>query len=173
MKSNPYISLLRTAWRYAKAERKRYVLVYMLFVGANIAASLTPVLYGWLIDRIQKEPGSILTNTIWYGAGFLGLKLVEWAFHGPARIMERELAFNLSRNFLQERYHQALRLPLKWHQDHHSGATINRIRKAYDALKHFFDGGFMYIHALTKFALSFGSYMPSCPSLPAEAMSGE
>lgn len=162
-KTNPYISLLRTAWHYARAERRRYVLVYVMFVAANIAQSLTPILYGWLIDKIQKDPANVLGSTIWYGAGFLGLKLIEWAFHGPARIMERQLAFNLSRNFLQERYHQALRLPLKWHQDHHSGATINRIRKAYEALKTFFDGGFMYIHALTKFALSFGAMIYFSP----------
>ena len=160
---NPYISLLRTAWRYARAERGRYVLVYLMFVAANVAQSLTPILYGWLVDKIQKDPAHVLKSTIWYGGGFLGLKLIEWAFHGPARIMERQLAFNLSRNFLQERYRQALRLPLKWHQDHHSGATINRIRKAYEALKNFFDGGFMYIHALTKFVLSFGAMIYFSP----------
>jgi hypothetical protein len=34
--------------------------------------------------------------------------------------------------------------------DHHSGSTINRIRKAYEALKGFFDGG-SCTHALYKF----------------------
>jgi len=68
--------------------------------------------------------------------------------------MERTLAFNLSRNFLQERYHQVLHLPVKWHQDHHSGATINRIRKAFEALREFFDRGFMYINVLGKFFFS-------------------
>lgn len=161
--TNPYISLLRTAWRYARKDRKQFVLVYSLFVGANLAASLNPILHGWFIDRIQKVPSQIPANTLWYAVAFLGLKLLEWAFHGPARVMERKLAFNLSRNFLEERYHQALRLPVKWHQDHHSGATINRIRKAYEALKHFFDGGFMYIHALTKLVVSFAAMIYFSP----------
>jgi ABC-type multidrug transport system fused ATPase/permease subunit len=86
---------------------------------------------------------------------YLSLKLLEWAFHGPARILERRLAFNVSRNFLQELYHQTLHLPVKWHQDNHSGATINRIRKAYEALKEFFQNGFMYTYTLTKFLSSF------------------
>ena len=64
-KTNPYISLLRTAWHYARAERRRYVLVYVLFVAANIAQSLTPVLYGWLIDKIQKDPANVLGSTLW------------------------------------------------------------------------------------------------------------
>jgi ABC-type multidrug transport system fused ATPase/permease subunit len=65
------------------------------------------------------------------------------------------LAFNLSRNYLQELYHQTLHLPVKWQQDNHSGATINRIRKAYEALKDFFQNGFMYFYALAKFISSF------------------
>ena len=64
--------------------------------------------------------------------GFCGLRILEWVFHGTARVLERQLAFNLSRNFMQELYHQTLHLPVKWHQDNHSGATINRIRKAYE-----------------------------------------
>jgi ATP-binding cassette, subfamily B, bacterial len=153
---NPYVSLLRTAWRYARQERGRYVLVYAMFAGANVVFAIYPVIYGWLVDRIQKQgpAGEALRDASWYAAAYFGLKLIEWGFHGPARIMERKLAFHLSRNFLQEKYHQALHLPVKWHQDHHSGATINRVRKAYEALKHFFEGGFMYIHALSKFLFS-------------------
>ncbi|HXB95349.1 MAG TPA: ABC transporter ATP-binding protein, partial [Puia sp.] len=92
--------------------------------------------------------------TLLYVAGYIGIKFVQWCFHGPARIMERTLAFHLSRNFLQEKYHQVLHLPVKWQQDHHSGATINRVRKAYEALRDFFDRGFMYLYALNKFIIS-------------------
>lgn len=161
--SNPYISLLRTAWRYARHERRRFVLVYAMFAASNMVIAFYPILYGWFVDSIQKNTKSVLDIAFLYGAGYICLKLGEWSFHGPARILERKLAFNLSRNFLQERYHQALHLPVKWHQDHHSGATINRIRKAYEALKHFFDGGFMYVHALSKFFLSFGAMLYFSP----------
>jgi ATP-binding cassette, subfamily B, bacterial len=157
--NNPYISLLRTAWRYARSEKKRYVFVYFLFLMANVVIAMNPILFGWFIDKIQKHNDQVLHYTLIYVAAYLGLKLVEWSFHGPARILERQLAFNLSRNFLNERYHQALHLPVKWHQDHHSGATINRIRKAYEALRNFFDGGFMYIHALSKFVFSFAAML--------------
>lgn len=151
---NPYISLLQTAWRYARKEKKRYILIYVMFIFSNIVAALNPVLFGWFIGSIQKDSSRIMWYTLLFTSAYLGIKLMEWAFHGPARVMERRLAFNLSRNFLQERYHQALHLPVKWHQDHHSGATINRIRKAYDALKSFFEHGFMYIHAISKLVLS-------------------
>ena len=152
--ANPYISLLRTAWRYARHERKKYVLVYVMFFCANATWSLNPILFGWFIGRIQQDTGHVLHYAGLYVAGYIGIKLVQWCFHGPARLMERTLAFHLSRNFLQEKYHQVLHLPVKWQQDHHSGSTINRVRKAYESLREFFDRGFMYVYALTKFIFS-------------------
>lgn len=152
---NPYVSLMRTAWRYARQEKKKYVLVYSLFICASIISAMNPLLYGWFINAVQKQGVSRLHYAWLFAGAFVLLKLLEWSFHGPARIMERHLAFNLSRNFLQELYHQTLHLPVKWHQDHHSGATINRIRKAYEALKDFFQNGFLYLYTLTKFFSSF------------------
>jgi ABC-type multidrug transport system fused ATPase/permease subunit len=152
--ANPYISLLKTSWRYARHERKKYLLVYAMFVCSSIAFAMYPVLFGWFIGKAQQDTQRVLYFALLYAAAYMGLKLVEWALHGPARVMERELAFNLSRNFLQERYHQVLHLPVKWHQDHHSGATINRIRKAYEALKNFFDHGFLYLRGLSKLLFS-------------------
>jgi ATP-binding cassette, subfamily B, bacterial len=152
---NPYFSLLAIAWRYARQQKGQYLLVYGLFVLANVVFALNPLLYGWFIEAIQKEGTGVIRHVWMYVGGYLFLMLLEWAFHGPARVMERELAFNLSRNFLDELYHQALHLPVRWHQDHHSGATINRIRKAYEALKDFFQNGFMFLHAFSKFIFSF------------------
>lgn len=152
---NPYVSLMKTAWNFARQEKKQYVLVYSLFILASCTFALFPLLYGWFINAIQKEGFQHLRYAWMYAGAYLLLKVTEWGFHGPARIMERKLAFNLSRNFLQELYHQTLHLPVKWHQDHHSGATINRIRKAYEALKDFFQNGFLYMYALSKFTFSF------------------
>jgi ABC-type multidrug transport system fused ATPase/permease subunit len=160
---NPYLSLLSTAWRYARHERKQFVLVYCLFICSNIVSLINPILYGWFINKIQEDSSQIGRYVVIFGLAYIGLKLGDWAFHGPARVMERSLAFNLSQNFLMELYHQALHLPVKWHQDNHSGATINRIRKAYEALKHFFQDGFMYLHALSKFILSFGAMLYFSP----------
>ncbi|SEI37420.1 ABC-type multidrug transport system, ATPase and permease component [Dyadobacter koreensis] len=152
---NPYISLLSTAWRYARQQKKRYLLVYGMFVMANVVLALHPLLYGWFVESVQKDSDAVLRNVWWYAGAYIGLTLLEWAFHGPARVMERKLAFDLSKNFLDELYHQSLHLPIRWHQDHHSGATINRIRKAYEALKDFFQNGFMFLHAFSKFVFSF------------------
>lgn len=160
---NPYVALLRTAWTYARQEKRQYVFVYLLFILANMASAANPLLFGWFVGELQQQHTNI-PRLIWmYAGGYMGLMLLEWAFHGPARIMERRLAFNLSRNFLDELFHQTLHLPVGWHKDHHSGATINRIRKAYDALKTFFQGGFVYLHAFSKLIFSFGAMLYFSP----------
>jgi ATP-binding cassette, subfamily B, bacterial len=151
---NPYLSLLGTAWRYARNEKKKYVLVYALFLCANLSWSLNPLLFGWFMGHLQTDMAHVWRYALLYAGGYIAIRFVQWCFHGPARIMERTLAFHLSRNFLQEKFHQVLHLPVKWHQDHHSGATINRVRKAYESLREFFDRGFMYVYALTKFVIS-------------------
>ncbi len=152
--ANPYISLLRTAWRYARGERKKYVLVYTMFALENVIIAMNPILLGWFVGMIQRDTSRVFHFALLYAGCFIGLKFLQWCLHGPARVMERVLAFNLSRNFLQERYHQLLHLPVRWHQDHHSGATINRIRRAYEALREFFDSGFVYINVMGKFLFS-------------------
>lgn len=153
--ANPYIRLLKTAWHYARHEKKRYMLVYTLFILASGVFALFPLVYGWFINGIQKEGLEHLRFAWLYAGAYLALKIFFWVFHGPARIYERKLAFNLGRNYLQELYHQTLHLPVKWHQDHHSGSTINRIRKAHEALKEFFQNGFMYMYGMSKFLFSF------------------
>ncbi len=161
--ANPYISLMKTAWQYAREEKKQYVLVYALFIMAGGIFALYPLLYGWFINSLQGRSAGLIHYAWLYAVAYIILKLLEWGFHGPARVMERKLAFNLSRNFLQELYHRTLHLPVKWHQDHHSGSTINRIRKAYEALKEFFQNGFMYLYAITKFVSSFAAMLIFSP----------
>jgi len=161
--ANPYLSLLGTAWKYARQERKKYVLIYAMFVLANTIAALQPVLLGWFVGKIQHDTQHVLHYMTLYVCGYFCIRFFDWSLHGPARIMERNLAFNMSRNFLQEKYHQVLHLPAKWHQDNHSGATINRIRKAYEALREFFDKGFMYLYSLTKFVFSVAAMLYFSP----------
>lgn len=161
--TNPYFSLLRTSWHYARDRRGRYLLVYGLFVLSQGTSLLVPWLYGWFINALQRDGWRVLQSAWMYAGAYLGIRLLEWVFHFPARIMERDLAFALSRNFLQERYHQILHLPVRWHQDNHSGATINRIRKAYESLREFFERGFQYLQTACQFLFSFGAMLYFSP----------
>lgn len=164
MQKNPYLALLGIAWRYARNEQKRYLLIYALFMCSNIVMAFYPVIWGMFVDAVQHDQEHVLRHAMYYGLAYLGVRFFDWVFHGPARLMERELAFNLSRNFLQELYHKSLHLPVRWHQDNHSGATINRIRKAYEALRDFFQNGFEYLHTFFKFIFSFAAMIYFAPT---------
>ena len=161
--NNPYFSLLAKAWKYARQEKGRFALIYGLFVLANITIAMNPLFYGWFVDSLQQQGADILSQAWIYALGFLGLRLLEWAFHGPARVMERKLAFNLSSNFIDELYHKVLHLPVKWHQDNHSGSTISRLRKAHEGLRDFFQHGFIYFYSFGKFFFSFAAMLYFSP----------
>ena len=150
---SPYLSLLRAAWLYAREKRPRFALVYAMFIASNLIEAVEPLLYGWFIDRVQGDPAGVLRAALVYGGALCALKLGVWCLHGPARVMEVRLALDLSGNFLRRRFGQALRLPLKWHQDHHSGATINRVRKAYEALREFFSEGFVHLQSFSRLVI--------------------
>lgn len=151
--------MMKIAWKYAGKERMRYLVIYLMFTLSQIAFSLPPLLWGWFINRLQQEGTEVFKAAWSYVGAYLILHFLEWALHGRARILERKLAFNLSKNFLDELYHKTVHLPVKWHQDNHSGATINRVRKAYEALKGFFEGGFQYFNAFSRFIISFGAML--------------
>ena len=160
---NPYFQLLGIAWKYAGKEKKQYLIVYGMFILSNIAHGLTPILWGWFIDDLQRN-GTAVIRSVWiYAGSYLLLHFIDWGFHGRARVKERVLAFNMSKNFLEEMYHKAIHLPVKWHQDNHSGATINRIRKAYEALNDFFQNGFMYLGVIAKLVFSIGAILYFSP----------
>ena len=160
---NPYLSLLAIAWKYARQEKKRFVLVYAMFVVATLIVAINPLFYGWFINELQYQGVDVLRTGWIYIAGFMGLRLIEWCFHGPGRVLERQLAFTLSKNFMEEVYHKILHLPVKWHQDNHSGSTINKLRKAHEALREFFQHGFIYFYSFGKFFFSFGAMLYFSP----------
>lgn len=161
--TNPYLSLLSTAWKYARQEKRRFILIYSMFVVATIIVAMNPLFYGWFVTQLQKHGTAVLSTAWVYALGFLGLRLLEWAMHGPARVMEQQLAFNVSRNYQEELYRNILQLPVQWHQENHSGATISKSRKAHEALRAFFQNGFIYLYSFGKFIFSFGAMLYFSP----------
>jgi ATP-binding cassette subfamily B protein len=160
---NPYFSLLSTAWKFAGREKRRFVLIHCMFAVANIIVAMNPLFYGWFVTELQQH-GTAILNTAWmYVGGYICLRFLEWTMHGPARVMEQQLAFNVSRNFQEELYHNILHLPVQWHQENHSGATISKSRKAHEALRSFLQNGFIYLYSIGKFIFSFGAMMYFSP----------
>ena len=147
---NPFFYMIGQSWHYAKEERERFILFVVLSILAHIICLMNPYVMGEVFNAIQTGGEDVIRNImIWLL--LLGLiELMFWLFHGPSRVIERNIAFNVRGKLFDKLYAKLRVLPLKWHQDHHSGNTINRIRKAGDALYDFTQVYFIYIGTITQ-----------------------
>lgn len=167
---NPYRYLLATAWRYAEGMRLRYIGTYLMFTMVNILGSLSPIIFGYYVNFLQTGEGDLLQGTLYYVLLYFAIILGIWMFQWPARLLERRMAFDISQRLLLESYDRIIHLPLAWHREHHSGDTINRARKAYEALKTFFDNGFAYFQTIARIVFAIAAIMWFSPVFGAIAI---
>ncbi len=129
-------------------------LFYAMFLVANLLISLAPVVLAALINTAQQGGAGAATRVLVLSLIYAGLTAVFWLLHGPARLIERRVAFAVGQNFTSHLYRVVTEMPLRWHQDHHSGGTINRIRKAERALFQFANGQFITIQIVIRMIAS-------------------
>ncbi len=153
---NPYFNLIATVWHYGKAMRKAIVGCYIAYIIAQGVLSLSPYAFGRAIDVLQHYNNARLGEVIFWLSAGVGVMLIFWLFHGPARVVERKTALKIQQKQRSVLYEQLTRLPLKWHQDHHSGNIITRLNRSSTALHRFAENQFVYIETLIKFIVSIG-----------------
>ena len=142
-----FAALLSATWRYSEGRRARLLLYVLLFVTSNVVLLLEPLVIGKLLNTIQ-EIRSVEDPLRTLGVLFalmVGIQFAFWALHGPARVLETTGAFHAKNAFTDRLFHIVTALPIQWHKDHHSGQTINRMRKATNALHEFAANGFQII----------------------------
>ncbi|MBA2652812.1 MAG: ABC transporter ATP-binding protein [Tatlockia sp.] len=153
---NPYLSLIQTVWHYGKSWRPSLVALYIVYIFAQICMSLNPYLFGRTIDVIQHfSPGRLHEVVFWLALG-VAFYVLFWCFHGPARIRERFIALKIQQKYRIEMYEKLTQLPLKWHQDHHSGNIVTRLNRSSTALFRFAGDQFIYIERIVQFIVSLG-----------------
>ncbi len=147
-----FSALLSALWRYAKGRRHIVVLYALMFVAANCISLLEPLIIGQLINVIQQAatvpqaPNLIML----YLLLLLGESGGFWLLHGPARIIEQSIAFHVQAAFIERYFETVVHLPAQWHKGQHSGATINRLRKASNALRSFTSNGYQFIEMIMR-----------------------
>lgn len=77
--------------------------------------------------------------------------MIAWSLHGPGRVGERRIALLVRKSFTNALYAKLMRLPLAWHDRHHSGEVQQRISQASLALHSFTQNQFQYIKAIVHF----------------------
>jgi ATP-binding cassette subfamily B protein len=152
---NPIGYLMTRMWQFAH-ERRRKVLIAMVSSATAMAVWLTiPLVLARFINRAQTAA----TNRDLFECGLLLgatvlLSLLAWAFHGPSRVAEAITSYGVRRNLQRGILSMVTRLPIKWHTEHHSGETIDRVAKAGSALADFSDASFMVLQLFTRFVVA-------------------
>ncbi len=119
---------------------------------ANCIMLLGPVIFGAFIGEIQRN--NISSNNIAYLLLLLSTMFLKefcfWLLHGPARIIERMVAFSAMINYRRYLLGGLLDLRLSWHNEHDSGDIIDKINKASDGLFEFSQNVFQVIEIVVK-----------------------
>ncbi len=148
----PTLFLLRKLWHFSAGKRHLIVIYTAMFVLANCVVLIPPALFGAVIREIQSH-GMTATNLprVMAMLGMLfGTVLLFWALHGPARVLERSVAFAAEVSYRRYLLGCALELGLTWHGKHDSGDTIDKINKASEGLASFGQNVFQVIQVVVR-----------------------
>ncbi|HZS83330.1 MAG TPA: ABC transporter ATP-binding protein [Stellaceae bacterium] len=132
-------------WHYAAAERPRVVGFAALLLASQAVKLTIPYLTGEAVDAMQRAGGPHLALAARDMALIFAACLLGWVLHGPGRVIERLVATGIRRRFTDALYAKIAGLPMSWHEDHHSGATIQRLDRAAAALFNFSQHQFIYL----------------------------
>lgn len=139
LSQEPTIFLSRKFWQFSAGMHGRVVLYSVMFVIANLIALLPPLIFGAFVHEIQAD-GIVSANFRHLLLLLLALFLTEiffWAFHGPARVLERSVAFWTEIKYRKYLLNGVLDLGLTWHGEHDSGDTIDKVNKASEGIAKF------------------------------------
>lgn len=151
---NPYLSLIRTVWRYGQPWRIKIIGYYLAFIVAQVFWSLSPFAFGQAITVLQHYKSGRLYEVIFWLATSVAVLLMFWVFHGPARVIERNIALKIQQTYRLYIYEKMTQMPLAWHQNHHSGNMITRLNRAATSLRQFAENQYLYIETIVQFFVS-------------------
>mgnify|MGYP000889899256 FL=1 len=164
----PFSTLLSALWRYSSGKRYLLVLYISMLFAANISLLLEPYIVGQALNLLQQSatlerPLRSLSLALF---AILGINILFWLFHGPARVIERRMAFDVRTQYKDHLFRIITTLPVQWHKDNHSGGSINRIGKATRALYDFTGGSWQIIEMIVR---SLGSIVALALIMPTAA----
>ncbi|MDO8493102.1 MAG: ABC transporter ATP-binding protein [bacterium] len=148
-KQNSLKFLFRNLWRYSTGNRHMVVLYWCMFIVAiSLAIFVKPFLRARIIDTLQVYGVSDvgLAKLDWNLVLLVLWELGFWIFHGPARCIENINAFKARTNYRGYLIGGVMIMPIGWHNEHHSGDTIDKIEKGANSIYDFSRNSFHLIY---------------------------
>ncbi len=155
---NPVGYLFAAMWRYSKGNQLIVALFWLMFaVGGIIAIALEPYFIAQILDHVQKK--GVSESDIPFIAknlcGIVAVAIGFWCFHGPARVMEIANAFLVRRNHREFFVGGVLSMPMKWHNENHSGEIIDRMEKGSSSLHGFAGDTFDVLYVVARLIVTY------------------
>lgn len=144
--------LYREVWSHARGARAQFVAALGLLGSAHGLKLAFPWMAAQAINSIQTGGADGLPSAATWIAAIVGLQVVTWMLHGPARLMERNVGLRVRRSLADSLYARLSRAPLAWHERHHSGDLQHRVHQAGTALGSFSQSQFIYLQNLINLA---------------------
>ncbi len=154
----PVWYLFKQLYKYSEGNRKRLVWAWsMLGFAGLIEVLVPPFIVSKMLSIVESQgiTSENLGQLLWLLVGMVGAVVLFWALHGPARVMECDNAFQARLNYRERMLSGVLGLSVDWHNEHHSGETIDRVAKGASSIYEFGQNSFETIYAVIKLA---GSY---------------
>jgi ABC-type multidrug transport system fused ATPase/permease subunit len=155
MSKNPIIYLIYTGWRYAETYRPLFICYLIMYAASQAIMLAEPFVIGQVINCVQisatknfADHQQLERDILFYLFIYFLTQLGFWIFHGPARLIERFVAFHIKVNYKSSMFRKITELPMQWHREHHSGESIDKINRASIALTEFFDNTFEVAYML-------------------------
>lgn len=152
LSNNPICHLVSVMWRHAEGSRGTIICYTIMAVAAVLVSLVFPLVMAKVMNAVEKESGAALLSTSGQYLVLVVLVGVSfWAFHGPSRVFEAILAYEIRRIMKVSLFRKVTLMPMNWHKTHHSGETIDQIAKASTSLGDFAECGFEVTHILVRF----------------------
>lgn len=140
--------LYRALWCHARGVRAQMLGAAALLSGAQLLRLTMPWLAAQAINALQQ--GSMETAGRWI-LYLVGIYLLSWLFHGPGRVLERNVGVRVRERLADQLYARIAAAPLAWRDGRHSGELQHRVVQSSRALSDFAQNQFGYLQSAFSF----------------------
>jgi ATP-binding cassette, subfamily B, bacterial len=143
-------NLYRDVWLQMAGQRHIFVGAVVLLVCAQSILLSVPYFSGRALNALQMHGTAGFRDAARWLSMVLLVACASWLLHGPARILERRGALLIRQRMSASLIERLFRLPLSWHEAHHSGATAHRVQQSTQALSGFAQSQFIYLNSAVR-----------------------
>lgn len=137
--------LYQHLWLQSQGHRRHLLVAVALLLTAQIVLLSVPYFAGRAINTLQASGSSGIGEAGWWLLLVVLAAATSWVFHGPGRLLERNVALEIRRRISDGLLQRLLSLPLSWHEANHSGVTAHRVQQSSSALSAFTQSQFIYL----------------------------